>query len=135
MTPYAKRLSVPERRAVAAYYAALPVPHSPSAVTPAERAEGERIALRGHWENGVPACENCHGPEGLGVGALFPRLAGQSAAYIAAQLHDWKNGTRRDPMGVYMHAVARGLSNAEIRAVAAYFAAMPQTAAQPEPTK
>ncbi|WP_449406110.1 c-type cytochrome [Massilia phosphatilytica] len=50
--------------------------------------------MRGRWEDNLPACLQCHGPGGAGVGPAFPALAGQSSAYIAAQLHAFKDGSR-----------------------------------------
>ena len=34
----------------------------------------------------LPACASCHGPNGAGIPAQFPRVAGQYAEYTAAQL-------------------------------------------------
>ena len=62
---------------------------------------------------------------GSGVGANFPPLAGQPAAYIAAQLRAWQQGTRRnDPLQLMQH-VAKQLTPQEIQAVAGWFAAQP----------
>jgi cytochrome c553 len=59
------------------------------------------------------------------VGANFPPLAGQPAAYIAAQLRAWQQGTRRnDPLQLMQH-VAKQLTPQEIQAVAGWFAAQP----------
>ena len=71
-------------------------------------------------------------PARVGVGAVFPRLAGQSAMYIETQLEAWQSGTRHDdPMGL-MAGIAKKLDKAEIDDVAAYYAAMPNLpAAQP----
>ena len=129
MAPIAKALDAAERRALAAYYAGL----TPPAATPApvpkdEFALGEHLATRGLWDKQVPACVQCHGPRGVGVGANFPPLAGQSAVYIANQLHDWQQGKRKnDPLGLMQH-VASALNDADIKAVSAWFAAQPARA-------
>ena len=84
-----------------------------------------RLATRGDWSRALPACVQCHGPGGVGVGANFPPLAGQSAAYITSQLRAWQRGVRRnDPLQLMQH-VARQLSPQEIQAVAGWFAAQP----------
>lgn len=123
MQPFARALSEPEIEALAAYYAGLP---APAALEPppdeAMLKAGERLAQLGNWNQGVPACYQCHGPDGQGVAVHFPSIAPQSAAYIAAQLRDWKRGSRRnDPVGL-MKAVAERLSDDDIKAVAAYLA-------------
>ncbi len=128
MSPVAKALTAQERRAVAAYYAGLPV-HDEPAAGPAPDATalaaGEALAVHGRWSRGLPACAQCHGPAGLGVGASFPQIAGQPAAYIAGQLHAWQQGTRaNDPLGL-MHGVALRLAPGDIDSVAAYYASRP----------
>ena len=133
MTPVAKALTAPERRAVAAYYAGLPVRDERAAAAASAPAAGthpvgEALARQGRWNQGLPACAQCHGPDGLGVGAVFPQIAGQPAAYIASQLRAWQQGTRADdPLGL-MHGVALRLAAADIDSVAAYYASLPAAA-------
>jgi len=132
MQPVAAALSEPERQAMAAYYGKLPAPASPpaAAAAPADaalQAQGKALAERGRWSQGLPACEQCHGPGGVGVGQRFPPLAGQSAVYIANQLHAWRGGTRRNDPLQLMQAVAAKLSEADIAAVGAWYAAQPST--------
>ena len=46
-------------------------------------------------EQRMQACVVCHGERGGGVaGAAFPRLAGQPAAYLAAQMRAFRDGVR-----------------------------------------
>ncbi|WP_120289864.1 c-type cytochrome [Paraburkholderia sp. BL23I1N1] len=124
MQPLAKLLSARERDAVAQYFAALQPPPGMKAsdnesVKPSD--VGAWIATRGRWNEGLPACVQCHGPGGIGVGATFPPLAGQPASYIAGQLHGWKSGTRPPGPMALMPAVANRLSDTDIAAVAAYY--------------
>lgn len=126
MQPNASALSEDERAALAKYYSALPLP-ARLATPPAAKpdAAGERLATRGDWSRDLPACVQCHAPGGVGVGAAFPPLAGQPAAYIAAQLRAWRQGTRHnDPLQLMQH-VAQQLTPQEIEAVAGWFAAQP----------
>lgn len=120
----AKALSDEERLAVANYYASLPL--SATVTTSSDTSDnklGEKLALKGKWELQVPACVQCHGPQGVGVGEHFPPLAGQSASYLATQLQEWKDGKRQnDPLGLMKH-VAESLDSEEIQAVANWFAA------------
>lgn len=65
-------------------------------------------------------CAPCHGPEGRPVpGSAIPALAGRSRDALAAALEEFKAGRR--PATV-MHQIARGYSDAEMAALAAYFA-------------
>ncbi len=124
----ARALSASERQAMATYYAAMPIPlaaRKAPAETPSADGPGARLALRGRWSHNVPACVQCHGPGGIGVGTHFPPLAGQPAAYLLNQLKAWKNGTRRnDPLELMRH-VAAPLDGADMKAVADWFAAQP----------
>jgi cytochrome subunit of sulfide dehydrogenase len=66
-------------------------------------------------------CANCHGTEGQAVpSASVPGLAGLPAAYVVEQMKAFKAGTR--PATV-MHQLAKGYSDAQIEAIAAYYAA------------
>jgi len=142
MQATAAGLTPARRRDVAAYFAGLPAPYPESslrppaadAVSPADR--GAWLAVRGDWPNGLPACNQCHGPGGTGVGEDFPALAGQPQAYLAAQLHAWREGRRPPlPLGL-MPAVASRLSDADIQAVADYYARLPQAApSAPAPSR
>lgn len=119
MEPIAQALTDAEVGAVTAHVAALPAP----AAEGAGSKEGDAIATIGRWAVGVPACEACHGRNGIGSGAAFPALAGQKADYIVAQFAAWRAGTRHnDPLGL-MKAVADRLSEADVAAVAAHFQA------------
>lgn len=84
------------------------------AETPVERAKqivGER-------------CYLCHGMRGESSSAIYPRLAGQHAEYIAKQLSDFKAGRRTGTM----NEMAADLTETEIAALGDYFSAMPPEA-------
>ena len=54
----------------------------------------------------------------------YPRLAGQFAEYVAAQLKGFKDGARsNDPNGI-MRGVAARMTEREIQAVAQYAAGL-----------
>lgn len=136
MRPTARALGEDERHALAVYYSKLPLPaalaRSSTPMPPADGL-GARLAMRGDWDRDVPGCVQCHGPGGVGVGAHFPPLAGQPAAYLAAQLRAWQQGTRRnDPLQLMQHLSA-ALSAQDIQAVSAWFAAQPLPAAGARP--
>jgi cytochrome c553 len=68
------------------------------------------------------SCAACHGIDGNSVNPQWPSLAGQNAQYIAKQLHLFKSGARISPT---MQPQAQALSDDDITAVSAYFAAQP----------
>lgn len=80
-------------------------------------AAGRKIFKAGIGVRGVRACAACHGDGGEGLSG-FPRLAGQNAAYVYAQLKTF--GTRLRPHGIVMQVETRTMTPAEMRAVAEY---------------
>ena len=91
------------------------------AIDPAAEAQAARLAI------GV--CGTCHGPRGISQQPKFPRLAGQNAHYLAAQLHAFHAQTRGDPDAMsYMWGMAATLDDSTIDALAAYYAAQPTRA-------
>lgn len=67
-------------------------------------------------------CARCHGLDGNSDMPRFPRLAGQSAAYVKKQLDDFRSGRRTNDEGG-MSGMAEILTAAEIEAVSLHFAA------------
>jgi cytochrome c553 len=127
MQPVAAGLSDTERDAVAAYYSKLPVPSTQASDAPGgDSAQlAQTLATRGRWSKGLPACEQCHGPGGIGVGDHFPPLAAQSSVYLSNELHAWQQGSRHNDPLQLMQNVANKLSDADISAVSAWYAAQP----------
>lgn len=123
MQPIAKSLSRKEVSLIAAYYAALPIPVSTTeGSNQALLSKGEILATRGDWDHEIPACFQCHGPNGEGMGHTFPSITGQSAMYISNQIAAWKSGTRTNDSVGLMKSVADKLSAAQIEAVSTYLA-------------
>lgn len=73
----------------------------------------------GPWPRLSDVCIACHGFKGDSQNQRYPSLAGQPAPYITAQLQNFASGTRSNP---YMTPLAMTLSEAEIKALADYFA-------------
>ena len=125
MPAIAQALSQDERIAVANYYAFLNDPATLPLPLAAKNSAGEHLAVQGRWSQSLPACAQCHGELGAGVGSSFPALAGQSSIYIENQLRAWQQGTRAaGPLGL-MTVVASKLSESDIHDVAAYYSALP----------
>ena len=123
MAPIAKALAPADRTALAQFYARMAPPVAAVAAT--SNPIGERLALQGAWSKGVPACVQCHGPEGRGVGAAFPAIAGQSAGYISSQLKAFREGQRKNDPLQLMRSPASKLTDDEIEAVAQWFSTRP----------
>lgn len=47
---------------------------------------GKKIWLAGIAAKKIPACAGCHGPNGMGIMAQYPRLAGQQVEYAMLQM-------------------------------------------------
>lgn len=133
MQPIAAALDPRDIERLAAYYAGVDRegsdPQTPGDPESIER--GRRIATAGVPERGIPPCLVCHG---AGAAAIFPRLAGQHAPYLAGQLRLWQRGLRAGSVtGAIMAPVAKRLEAAQIEDVAAYFASLPDNAHDPNP--
>jgi cytochrome c553 len=86
--------------------------------------QGEAIYRGGIQAKGVAACASCHAPNGAGMPAQFPRLAGQHAEYTAAQLTAFRSGQRANDSAQMMRGVAAKMNDQEIKAVSEYIAGL-----------
>jgi cytochrome c553 len=116
-------LSDSELRSLAAYFE-LQKPRLRAARDPDLVRLGQAIYRGGIPAKSVAACTACHGPNGSGIPAQFPRLAGQFAEYTSAQLRAFRAGERANDPNRMMRAVAEKLSDREIAAVAEYIAGL-----------
>ena len=66
---------------------------------------------------GATSCSGCHA--GREIDSAIPRLTGRSAADIVAQMQAFRSGQR--PATV-MDKIAKGFSDAEVQAIAAWYA-------------
>jgi cytochrome c553 len=85
--------------------------------------EGRKIYEDGVPSANVPPCASCHGPDARGADA-FPRLAGQLHDYVFRKLTNWdkergQNKEQPDNSAI-MQPIAHDLTEAQIKAVAAY---------------
>ena len=137
MEPIAKGLTAQQIDAVAAYFSALSPPEAKSAQgsknTQAIK-RGEALATVGDDKLGVQGCANCHGPGGTGEPPSYPYLGGQHAGYLAAALAEWKSGTRNTDPSLQMNLIAKRLSDADINALAAYYASQSPPVAEAQRT-
>lgn len=82
-----------------------------NALVHGDRKAGEQLV--------TDVCSACHGAGGLSTDPQYPFLAGQSAAAIYKQLHDYKTGARANEL---MTPVAQQLSEKQMADVATYLA-------------
>lgn len=127
MMPFASMLNEQQAKDVAVYYSELPAQGGKfdEGATEEELAHGEKLATLGDWDRYIVPCKTCHGPDNLGVGESFPRLAGQHAGYIADQLKAWQSGKRDNDPQHLMLAIAERLNDEDIRAVSQWLARQP----------
>ncbi|RZT04466.1 Cytochrome c553 [Duganella sp. CF402] len=87
--------------------------------------------LIGREKADTERCLECHGAPTEGQGfstgtdGKFARLGGQQYEYIVKQVKDFRSGKRKHE---FMQMMARGISDADLADIAAYFASLP-----PEP--
>ena len=91
---------------------------------PVRAADGSPELGRAAHELAERTCANCHGVSGRSISPTFPNLAAQTAPYLQAQLHAFRDQTRADPDALsYMWGMAAQLSDATIEALSTYYAA------------
>ncbi|WP_420996065.1 c-type cytochrome [Cupriavidus sp. 30B13] len=70
--------------------------------------------------NRAAACAGCHGPAGRApAGSPVPALAGRSQSELVRLMQEFKQGKRE---ATVMQQIARGYSDAQIEAIAGWFA-------------
>jgi cytochrome subunit of sulfide dehydrogenase len=67
---------------------------------------------------GAAACSGCH-PSSTRVTSPVPRLAGRDSAAIVKAMQDFRSGARA---GTVMDRIAKGFTDEEIQAIAAWYA-------------
>lgn len=87
------------------------------APTAADPAKGSTLYSNGDASRGVLACVACHGAAGNSTITQNPKLAGQHAAYLQKQLHEFKGPTRNNAV---MTGIAKALGEDDVRNIAAY---------------
>ncbi len=66
----------------------------------------------------APQCFACHGANGIATMPDAPNLAGQNEGYLSKTLQEFRSGARQHEV---MSLMAKGLSDQDISALAAYF--------------
>lgn len=119
MGAMAMPLSEQDMADLAAYYASLPISNNSTPENVVE--EGKILYTAGNAERGLTACIACHGARGNGTELSgFPKISGQHAEYIKAQLEKFRDGSRNNDMNAMMRDVAKKLTDAEIDTLSKY---------------
>lgn len=121
MNGFAATLSDEDMRNVAAFYASKSAKPGTAKNKDTIRL-GEQIYRGGIMDKKVAACAGCHGPKGSGIPAQYPRLGGQHADYVEAQMNAFRSGQRAN--SAQMMAISAKLSDVEIKAVSDYIAGL-----------
>jgi len=115
MSPMAASLSNADMNNLAEYYAGLKAAPPKHRTAPGNASAGPELAKKFN-------CTQCHGPALLGQQQM-PRLAGQHAEYLRAQLTGFKAGTRADLDG-NMTSAAQALNDKDIEVLVDYIAGL-----------
>ncbi|MFZ2987252.1 c-type cytochrome [Ideonella sp.] len=121
MSGFAATLSEADMKNVAAFYASKQAKPG-AAKNPDTVLLGEKIYRGGIAAKQVPACASCHSPNGAGIPAQYPRLAGQHGDYVETQMNGFRSGSRAN--SAQMTAIAARMSDKEIKAVSDYIAGL-----------
>lgn len=119
MTPLVANLSTEDMAGLAVYFARQQAKPR-SARDPELVKLGQEIYRGGILKKGVAACASCHGPNGAGVPAQYPRLAGQHAQYVIEEMKQFRSGERYNDPARMMRITAEKMSDREIAAVAEF---------------
>ncbi|MDP5240744.1 c-type cytochrome [Uliginosibacterium sp. 31-16] len=123
MAPMVAALSDADMRGLAAYFSQQK--QKPEQAKNKQTVEfGQKLWRAGDASKGLPACSGCHGPAGMGIPAQYPRLQGQYADYIEAQLKAFRANERNNDPASMMRTVAIRMTDAEIKAVSDYAAGL-----------
>lgn len=115
MSPMAANLSNADMNDLAAYFSGVPRAAPAHRTAPENAAAGPELTRKFF-------CTQCHGPKLLGQQHI-PRLAGQQAEYLRAQLRLFK-ASRRADMDGNMTSAAQALSDKDIEVLVDYLAGL-----------
>ena len=81
---------------------------------PAQAQDAAKVAAQ--------VCASCHGQRGDSISPGFPKIGGQRADYLEAQLKAFRDRTRADPMAqAYMWGMTSQLGDDMIKSLAAFY--------------
>ena len=95
---------------------------------------GERLFRAGNPDQGIPACQACHGPTGAGIPGPYPAIGGQHSDYTAVQLTAFRDGAvwgKDKRANAVMAGVAANLTDEQIQGLATYLSGLHNVADAP----
>ncbi len=119
MSKRARKLDEQEMADLSAFYASLPAPPRQS------RADEATLSLvfQGDEKRMIKPCASCHGRDGEGGKRDTPAISGQALDYFVTTMTELKEGDRVNDIYSRMRLIAEALTDDEIEALAAYYAA------------
>jgi cytochrome c553 len=109
-------------------------PKKGSAAAASSAAPSSGAAAGGYAQRFATLCAACHGANGRGDMPLTPVLAGQPAFYSITQLFLFREGRRSNEGNEGMTAVAKGMSDDDMRGFADFIGTLPPVPAPPPAT-
>ncbi len=86
---------------------------------------GNAVAADGAELYKTKTCFSCHGKDAkTPIMPVYPKIAGQNAAYAAQQMKDIKSGARANGMSAAMKGVMHLVSDEEIEAIAQWLSTL-----------
>jgi len=104
---------------LAAFYAAQPLPAMQGG---SGNEVAEKLVRKGDPTRLITPCAACHGLHGQGGVNETPALAGMTPEYFVRTMKHYRDGKRVNDSKQAMRAFAKSLTDAEIEALAAYYA-------------
>ncbi len=121
MWPIAQGLDDAQIQQAVAWFASQP---APAAFPPGSSASaGRDVFTQGVPSADIPACASCHGAKAEGAG-IFPRLAGQNAQYLIAQMRYFRSGVRNDNGAAMMKPIVLHMTDRQMSDVAEYLSSL-----------
>jgi len=127
----AHTLAVGQASPAAAAPAAAPASVAPAAAASPAPLDPFATGKAASGEAKAALCSACHGPNGNSANPVWPRIAGQSAVYVAEQLRLFRSGVRDNPV---MKPLASALSDQDIDDLAVYYQAQTPTGLEADPS-
>ncbi len=116
-----------------------PRPQASKPVAAGQATPSPATALRppvDYGEQYATTCAACHGSEGRSELPLVPSLAGQHSFYAITQLFLFRDGRRNDhPTSAAMSALAKGMSDGDLRGYSDAVARLPAAALAASPPR
>ena len=119
MSGMAMPLSDEDIADLSAYFASLPTSENSTPENVVEK--GKVLYTAGDAERGLTACIACHGARGNGTELSgFPKISGQHADYIKAQLTKFRDASRGNDMNAMMRDIAKKMTDDDIEVLSQY---------------